>query len=493
MKTRNTQNTKIISTLKTVMVLAMVTLGLSAVNASTYYVPADYPSIKEAVDASTHGDIIIVADGTWSGPNNRNIDMSYKDIQVMSANGPELCTIDVGNSYFGFKMTTGKIEGFTIKNATQSGQGFGVYFSSGGGRVTNCVLEDNNAGLYGEYCSGVDVVNCIVQDNEQGGLYCINSEIDIFNSQLSSPDDEPVHGRSLSIVNVYNCLIMGNAMSYQESIMNLANCTIIGDVEMYEYAEAHLTNSIVWGGGLSYGASAYYTVTYCNTETLYPGEGNISSDPMFVAGPGGAYYLGQVASGQASDSPCVDAGADDADVTCYQAGSDQFCMGDFITRTDEEFDTGTVDMGYHYPEIGTMPGTPTPTPTADPTMTPTPTPTPPVDLGVSLHISEPVFTGGEQFLLKASCTVEKIDVYDLYVALEIDGGAFIFYPTWTSELDHSTIAFDSSNTRDFTILKFDWPENGVGAAGSAFVWSLMTNQNTFDIVGNYDREYFEFF
>jgi hypothetical protein len=54
----------------------------------------------------------------------------------------------------------------------------------------------------------------------------------------------------------------------------------------------------------------------------------------------GDYHLSQVAAGQASDSPCVDAGSDLA----LTLGMDKF-----TTRTDHVGDTGIVDMGYHYP------------------------------------------------------------------------------------------------------------------------------------------------
>ena len=70
----------------------------------------------------------------------------------------------------------------------------------------------------------------------------------------------------------------------------------------------------------------------------YPGIGNLDGDPLFAGGPAHDYYLSQVASGQAADSPCVDAGSDSAA---------NFGLDALTTRTDQAFDTGTVDMGYH--------------------------------------------------------------------------------------------------------------------------------------------------
>ncbi|RKY09834.1 MAG: hypothetical protein DRP66_01250, partial [Planctomycetota bacterium] len=75
---------------------------------------------------------------------------------------------------------------------------------------------------------------------------------------------------------------------------------------------------------------------------------NILDDPMFVIGPLGGFYLSQIAAGQDEDSPCVNAGRDPASET----GMDKY-----TTRSDdafETFDTGKVDMGFHYPLKLTM-------------------------------------------------------------------------------------------------------------------------------------------
>jgi len=79
-------------------------------------------------------------------------------------------------------------------------------------------------------------------------------------------------------------------------------------------------------------------------EGCTSGDKDLSKDPLFVSIPSeknGAYYLRQRASGQAPDSPCVDAGGEQA----VTAG-----LGGRTTRTDKAGDTGVVDMGYHYPK-----------------------------------------------------------------------------------------------------------------------------------------------
>src|SRR5262249_6899751 len=80
-----------------------------------------------------------------------------------------------------------------------------------------------------------------------------------------------------------------------------------------------------------------------------PGANSISSPPVFVNAAGGDFRLGRVATGQASDSPCIDRGSDTSSALGL-AGRTAF--------TDKTPDTGQVDLGYHgtvlYPSQGTL-------------------------------------------------------------------------------------------------------------------------------------------
>ena len=74
-----------------------------------------------------------------------------------------------------------------------------------------------------------------------------------------------------------------------------------------------------------------------------PGNGSFSHDPRFISvisEKNGDYFLSQQASGQDSDSPCIDAGSN----TAKKLG-----LGNSATRTDKVSDSGLTDIGYHYP------------------------------------------------------------------------------------------------------------------------------------------------
>ena len=109
-------------------------------------------------------------------------------------------------------------------------------------------------------------------------------------------------------------------------------------------APVGIHDCIVWGNTAYDGAqiwpSTLYTVTYCDVQGGWPGEGNIDADPLFVPGPAGCYYLSQITAGQMEQSPCVD------------AGDPASPLIDGTTRSDEGPDAGLVDMGHHYPVTG---------------------------------------------------------------------------------------------------------------------------------------------
>jgi PKD repeat protein len=95
----------------------------------------------------------------------------------------------------------------------------------------------------------------------------------------------------------------------------LENCIIYNNTGASQISDAGVTYSCVQGG--------------------YTGQGNISSDPLFVNPSQNDYHLKQPPC-QAQFSPCVDAG--DPLSPLLQG----------TTRTDEYPDLGTIDMGFHY-------------------------------------------------------------------------------------------------------------------------------------------------
>lgn len=299
---------------------------------------------------------------------------------------------------------------------------------------------------------------------------------------------------------VTNCLLTGSsksiiALGYTMEVY-LRNCTIVdNDQGIYatDYSFIDATDCIIRGNG-DWQMTGNVTAQYSNIEGGFSGEGNIDADPLLKPGPGGDFYLSQVAAGDPEDSPCVDAGSDLAENICFTGDTFDFCMDERTTRTDSVFDSGFVDMGYHY-QIPTPTNTPMPTvtPTMTPTatLTPTPTSTPLcTTTGVTLYMPADYYRPGDISTCTATvCNAEgsTLEGYPLFVVLDVYGALF-WGPGFTESVDsylNDFPVFQPGTTAVAVIPEFLWPDTGSSAANIRFVAAL-TNPGISTIFGEMD-------
>jgi len=104
--------------------------------AATITVPGDQSTIQAGIDAASDGDTVLVADGTYTGEGNKNLDFKGKAITVKSESGAENCIIDCENDGQGFYFHSGEgagslLSGFTITNGNAVyGGGIACWYSS---------------------------------------------------------------------------------------------------------------------------------------------------------------------------------------------------------------------------------------------------------------------------------------------------------------------------------------------------------------------------
>jgi len=220
-----------------------------------------------------------------------------------------------------------------------------------------------------------------------GGIVCAGTQAIIENCSLSNNVVEGLNG-SGGAINFYgghvdhlirNCLLTGNSAAVDGGAIScnsfakpeIKNCTFsqnrtnsMGGAIFCDWSsDATITDSIFQdcnNGAIAEEDAGDTVVKYClfdnnpdgdyrlydtSTQQLSTSSGteldatNIEEDPLFVAGPFGKYYLSQLASDQADDSPALNAGSNLAE---------NLGLSDYTTRTDGEGDSETVDIGYHF-------------------------------------------------------------------------------------------------------------------------------------------------
>ena len=121
--------------MKPLALTCLLLLIASTCFATTYVVrpdgTGDFPTIQAAVDACADGDVIELADGSFTGPGNRDIDYDGRSITIRSQSGnPSTCIIRVDGTpsaphrgfYFHSQETSASVlEGITISNGTEIG------------------------------------------------------------------------------------------------------------------------------------------------------------------------------------------------------------------------------------------------------------------------------------------------------------------------------------------------------------------------------------
>jgi hypothetical protein len=244
------------------------------------YVPRDYPTIQQAIDAANSSSLILVEPGTYL----ENIDFKGKPVKVKSVDGPKWTVIDGNQSSSVIVCNSGEdnktiLTGFTITNGIglssgsvrngagifcekanpiingniicsnliQDGNGAGIYCNDASPTIINNVIIDNyikngnGAGLYIENTSISIVDNLVTQNTVEvgdgGGVYCVNATIQIRKCTIEDNSTMNGSGGGLYLENAVsdvsrivfrgNQSISGGGMSCSGSSPLIVNCMFI--------------------------------------------------------------------------------------------------------------------------------------------------------------------------------------------------------------------------------------------------------------------------
>ena len=199
-----------------------------------FRVPGVYPTIQAAIDDAVDGDIIWVADGTYAGGGNLEIDFHGKAITVRSENGPASCVIDCNNQGRAFYFHRGEtadsiLDGFTITKGGDVDYGGGIRCVGSSPTIRNCILLQNSARQYGGglcncYGSHPTVIRCTFEEN-----LCSSSRVSGRGGGIANRHD--------SHPTVADCVFIRNSASFGAAALGnfdtsgpyVARCTFRGN------------------------------------------------------------------------------------------------------------------------------------------------------------------------------------------------------------------------------------------------------------------------
>jgi hypothetical protein len=238
----------------------------------------DCNNIQAAINSAVNGDMVLIKDGVYMGPGNRDIEFKTKQITVRSENGPEHCILDCqGNRsephrgfHFWNTPRTGVLEGVSIiHGAALSGGGIKC---EGSPTIRNCVISDNIAfGAYYEEHGGDGMIStgnpklegCIFRNN---AIWCSKGNSDFYGCSF---EGDYVGISSNDYVTIVHCFFREKEPDENSSGCAIGihsgglvdGCTIITEgsgIIVLGTGDSTIRNNLILGTMDPYGAGVLY-------------------------------------------------------------------------------------------------------------------------------------------------------------------------------------------------------------------------------------------
>jgi predicted outer membrane repeat protein len=340
------------------------------------HVPADYPTIQEAIDHCWNGDTVLVADGTYTGPGNRDVEFKGKAITVRSENGPQSCILDCRGSeqdphrgfYFHHRETEASVlDGFTVTGGYRQGdssngmvcRGGAILCNTSSPTIRNCVLRDSSAAYGGGLCvygdSEVIIVGCVFTDNAAtwgGGVFGNDGTIlDLMDCTFTRNRADSYYGGffcgySNARATLTRCLFQENSATYGggavacgDSEVTIAQCRFVNNAVggqswcrgagiMASNSEVVVVGSIFSGNKSDGYGAVFYNYTSRVSLTNCTFAGNAALDGRAVA-----FYGNAERTARLEATNCI----------VRDGGSEWFSEGD---APDIRIDYSNIEGGY---------------------------------------------------------------------------------------------------------------------------------------------------
>ncbi|MFH2050478.1 MAG: FG-GAP-like repeat-containing protein, partial [bacterium] len=263
----------------------------------------DFALIQAAIDASAHGDTVIVYPSTYV----ENINFNGKEIVVKSKDGANVTTIDGNQKDAVVTCNSGEthnsvLKGFTIKNGYR-GIGGGIFCFYGSPSLIDLIIKNNTAECHG------------------GGISCHQSSPLIFNVLIAENYSSIDDGGGIWLTSDSNPVLNNVSIVYNHAV------TRGGGILCKDGSHPSVINSIIWGNTtpeiLFYDEDGYapnsinicYSLIFGGQDSIITngigvvnyGDGNIDTNPLFINSSSHNYHI-------LDYSPCISAGTDSVQI-----------------------------------------------------------------------------------------------------------------------------------------------------------------------------------
>jgi len=310
-----------------------------------------FDGLAEALALALPGHEVVVADGVYTGPRNRDLSPPFRPVVIHSANGPTGCMIDCEGAGRAFYFDSGgtretRLAGFTIINGNMTGgavSGGAISCVGSSPTIEDCWLVDNVAGriggaLYATSSANPLVRNCVFLNNTSGlyggGFALRDSSATLENCVFGQNQAERGGGFycEASTCTVRGCTFVGNdASTAGGATFRSGDGILLLDSSIFWNNTSPAGRTLAMGGGTA-------VVGHCDVQggvaSVAVGSGsltfaanNIEDDPLFADAGGSDYHL-------LPDSPCINAGSPTA-----------FGLGEFDLDGESRVMAGRVDIG----------------------------------------------------------------------------------------------------------------------------------------------------
>jgi len=258
-----------------VFALLPVLLFATPALAVTWNVPGDFPTIQQAINASSSGDVIIVAPGVY--PENITVGAAQNGIKIHSSGGAGVTTIDGGAagtvaSFSSVGITT-ELIGFTLTNGLGVNGG-GLSLVNANPKIDSNFITANTAklggGIYANHSQSTINANQITFNaasqgaGNGGGLYLDNASLATITNNVISSNSTVGSGGGLFILAASNANINNNSVTNNTASVNGGGFSITGGT-----TSPTIKNNVISsnhadtgnGGGLNVVNNAFPTIS----------------------------------------------------------------------------------------------------------------------------------------------------------------------------------------------------------------------------------------